>query len=60
MESSSGKDFRMLEGLLAKKAMVKRAAGETGKPLGGAETEVDRQISQVSKGQPVTKSGPED
>lgn len=50
----------MLEGLLAKKAMVKRAAGETGKPLGGAETEVDRQISQVSKGQPVTKSGPED
>lgn len=63
MPTKQENDF--LASLLAKRAFAEDVAAKTGKNTSAAVKEVDRQIQQALKGDPitgegVTKSGPED
>jgi hypothetical protein len=60
------RDSSFLQHLLNKQAMVQKTENETGKNLGSAKDEVNRQIKQAMegkdpiKGKGVTKSGGDD
>lgn len=53
-------DQEILRGLMAKLSDVKRIGEEKKVDVSAAEKEIARQIGQVLRGEPVTKSGPAD